>query len=293
MSDTSLIDDADPPEGGDPPAGDPPEVTPNIEPSGDLVEFKFDKAIVDSVPDNFIKTEGEGDDQSKVIDLQAFTKSWKDQQAHIQSKGFQPPDKPEAYVFDADDDETKENAAKALRVDEKLGEDPILHEFRTAAHDLGITQKQFQGIIKFFVNKQGPMMDPPIDPEAEKKKLGADWQKQVAYIAEVRKNLQANGTLNDDMVQEMRLMGQTAAGVQAMRALLAYGGGAVVVPKLNTENKAARREELQQELRELNEKRNKGEISELAASRRYQEIQNKMTEIVGEGEGGTSLVFQE
>lgn len=289
MSDTSLIDDTgtEGPDDTKTGEGDTPETT------GELIEFKFDQAIVDGVPENFIKTEGEGDDASKVIDLAAFTKSWKDQQTFIQSKSYTPPEKPEDYKFEASDEDTKTNAEKAFRVDEKLGEDPVLHDFRKTAHDLGITQKQFQGIVQFFVNKQGPLMDPPIDVEAEKKKLGTDWQKQVAYIAQVRSNLTANGTMDDDMVKEMRLAGQTAAGVKMMRALLAYGGGSVVVPKLETTNKAARRDEIQKELRELASKRDKGEISEQAANRRFQELQDQYTEVVGEGREGTSLVFTE
>ena len=291
MSDTSLIDDQD----GTKETEETQETqtTETISTSGDLVEFKFDQAVVEGVPENFIKTEGEGVEQSKVIDLAAFTKSWKDQQSYIQSKSFEPPEKPEEYKFEASSDEAKENATKAFRVDEKLGEDPILHEFRKAAHDLGITQKQFQGVVEFFVNKQGPALDAPIDPEAEKKKLGADWQKQVNYVAEVRRNLEANGTLDDDMVTEMRLAGQTAAGVKMMRALLAYGGGNVVIPKIEGDNKVSRRDDIQKQLRELSEKRSKQEISEAEANRRYKELTDAYIEIVGDGHQGTSIVFTE
>lgn len=293
MSDTSLIDgDGDGGDGGGS-GGEDGGSGAGDGGSGDLVEFKFDQAVVEGVPENFIKTEGEGDDQSRVIDLAAFTKSWKDQQSFIQSKTYAPPDNPADYTFEASDDDTKANAAKAFKVDEKLGEDPIVHEFRDAAHKLGISQKQFQGIIEFFVNKQGPMMDPPINAEDEMRKLGADAQKQIAYVVEARKNLTANGTLDDDMVQEMRLAGTTAAGVKLLCALLAYGGGNTVIPKLDTTTKAVRRDELQKELRELTEKRNKGEISEQAANRRFQEIHEKMAEVVGDGEGGTSIVFSE
>lgn len=285
MPNDSLVPDVTPTGGGG--DDDPPEL------SGELVPFEFDKTLVEGIPENFIKTEGEGEEAKQVIDLAAFTKSWKDQQSHIknQAGNNKAPEKPEDYAFEPVDDDMKAAAAKALRVDDEIGEDPIVHAFREFAHEKGVSKGLFQDIIGWFVTKQAAHMDEPIDPEKEKEKLGADWEKRTTYIAQVRDSLVANGSFDADMVTEMKLAGQTAAGVKMMETLIKLGGGSVVIPNVKTVDKSATREELQAELRKITEARDKGEISEEAASKRYKEVQDKMTEIVGDGPGGTSVVF--
>lgn len=293
MSDTSLIDDppGDPPP-KDPPADDPPKDPPADDPpkdpssDGDTVDLSLSKEQFDAVPEQFRK-DGE-------LQFDGILKSWKDQQDYIKSKSYEPPEAPKDYTFDAGEDDTlKESMAKVMREDPELGEDPILHDFRDAAHKLKLSQDQFHGVLAFYANRQAADMDPPIDPEAEKKKLGDNWEGFTGYVKEVRKNLTANGTLDDDMVAEMRMVGQTAAGVKMLTALLKYGKGTTVVPKLDPQDKASTRSELQAEIKKITKARDDGEINEAEANRRFEAVTKKYEAVVGEGEGGTSLVLNE
>ena len=260
---------------------------------GDLVTLEFAQDVFAGVPEQFRKTEGEGDEAKEVIDLATFTKSWKDQQEHIKSKTFNPPADAKDYKFEPSDDEMKANAEKALLVDKELGEDPVIHAFRGVAHEIGLSQDQWQKIIGFFVNEQGPRMDPPIDREEEKSKLGADFPKLSKYLDDVRGNLVANGTFSDGMEKEMLIAGQTAEGMRMLNALLQQGGGTVVLPKLKPENQAARRDELQAKILDLTKRRDSGEITAERANREYAEIQREYQDVVGEQEGGTSVVFND
>ena len=276
LSDTSLIDD--PPAGGDPPpggddgdkpgeSGDPPPGDKDTPPGeGDPVSLELSAEQFNGIPEQFRK--------DGTVQVEALVKSWKDQQDHIKQSGnHRPPENASDYSFEAGEDETlKENMDKVLRPDEKTGEDPMVHAFRDEAHKLGLSQDQFHGVLAFYANKQGPQMEPPIDPEAEQKKLGVNWERQTNYVREVRKNLEANGTLSDDMVGEMRLAGQTAAGVRMLTALIKYGGGSTVIPKLDQTDKASTREELQAEIRKITEARDNGEITEAVANRRFQAV---------------------
>ena len=248
-------------------------------------ELKLTREQFEAVPENFRK-DGE-------VLFDSLVKSWSDAQALILNKGYQPPEKDADYKFEPVDDDMKANAAKALQVDEKLGEDPIINAFRPVAHELRLTQDQWQGIIGFFVNQQGPLMEEPIDRKAEEAKLGADWQKKSNYLAQVRQTLEANGSFDKDMVEEMRLAGQTAAGVKMMIGLLGHGKDGVVVPRLDETKTAARRDEIQGKLKKLAEDRDAGKITETAANRQYKELMEEMEQVVGPEQGGTSVVFTE
>ncbi len=281
LDDDKLDDPNDPPKDPDDPPK-PPE-------GGDLpdeVEIKLSKEQFEAIPENFRK-DGE-------VLLDSLVKSWGDQQKVIMDKGYAKPEAPEDakdYVFEPVDDDMKANAAKALKVDEELGEDPVIHAFRDFAKDKGMPQELFQDIVGWFVNKQGAAMEDPIDRKAEEAALGDEGPKIRQYIANVRQTLRANGTMDDAMAEELKLVTMTAAGTKLAYALLGFGKERVVVPNLEQTNVAAKREEIQKKIADLQTARQKGEIPESAANRQYEELIAEMEKIVGKEAGGTSVVF--
>lgn len=286
----SLLSMAGGGEGDPPPEGDPPKPSEGDPPADDVVDIKVPKADLEGIPDNFLK-DGQFSPGSLV-------KSWKDQQNQIKdlnAKVKPAVEDPKEYklTIPEDDKDLTANAAKVLKTDEKLGEDPIVHDFRSIAHKHNLSQEAFEGILQWYVNRQGPLMEPPIDQKAELEKLGPDGQKAIDYVDSVRETLKANGTLDDDMYNEMWLTCSSAAGIKLVKALLQQGGGMKLPTDLTPEDKAVSAEKLKQKVRELMEKRDKGEITAAAADREYAAIQEQYKDIVGSEQGGSSLVMTE
>lgn len=267
-----------------------PEPTPTPEPEPDKVTLELDQDFLGSVPENF-KKDG-------AFQPDSLLKSWTDQSRTIKelqaSKG-DIVEKPEDYTLDLSGDEALgANAKKVLRPDKESGEDPFVADFRKEAHDLGISKQQFDGVMKWYINRQGPLMDPPIDQAAELQKVGDNAQSRVDYLDKLHETLVTNGTLTEDEAHEFWLTRSSAAGIKLVEKLLKQGGGSINIPgDIKAEDTAANAAELRKKMREIGELRDKNEITPGEANRRMTTLKGEYEKVFGTEVAGTSLVLDE
>ena len=256
----------------------------------DPVTIELSQEFLGTIPENFMKDD--------AFNPESLLKSWTDQTAEIKRLQATKPDVPESaegYELNLGDDEAlNANAKKVLRPDKESGIDPFVKEFKEAGHGLGLSKEQFDGILKWYINRQGPLMDPPIDQAAELAKVGDNAQSRVDYLDKLHETLVGNGTLTEAEAHEFWLTRSSAAGITLVEKLLKQGGGNLTIPKdIKPEETAANAAELRKKMREITEARDKNEITSGDASRKLAALQEEYKKVYGDEVAGTSVVLEE
>lgn len=153
---------------------------------------------------------------------------------HFQGKvsdgeGNTRPDSPDGYKVDL-----KVELAQALTMvadDGKINEDdPLLKGLREDAHEAGLTQAEFSGVLNGMAQRLADLIGPPHDPQAEIAKLGKNGQALIDSQAAWRDQMVRMGVLNDRDVEELRVLTSTAEGVRTLQKIREFYDGDVRLP---------------------------------------------------------------
>lgn len=119
------------------------------------------------------------------------------------------PEKPEDYTFEKPAEFTRELA----------DDDPILTGFKQIAHKHGIGQEQFQAVAADYLKMAEEQLGPPIDPKAEREKLGPNADTILQANAQFFDQMVEAGDLSREEHDEIMAIGETAAGVKALNKI--------------------------------------------------------------------------
>lgn len=149
-----------------------------------------------------------------------------------EGEGEGAPEKAEDYLTGTDlieDDhfripEGDLDKVKGIYPDGVPTDDPMLKGFAESAQRLGLSQKQFTGIVSDFLTMQEGALPDGLDVEAEFEALGANGKgkdRVKAYNAWTD-GLAASGILSKDDVNVMRDFGTTASEIRVLEKVMAY-----------------------------------------------------------------------
>ena len=161
------------------------------------------------------------DDKTKAPRIEAIVKSWKDTNTELKAlksaKGA-PPAKADDYTFER----PKDLPAHLLK---DPATDADLKVLRGAAHAAKLTQAQFSILATDYFAKAAEMVQPPIDPIEELKKLGENGTAVADTVFSWVDGLKAQDVLSQAEVDEIVSLGSTADGMRALNKLREHAGG--------------------------------------------------------------------
>lgn len=158
--------------------------------------------------------------------LEAMAKAYQDLEKKLGNNKKAPDD----YKIELDDD------LKQLFDPKKADSDPMLKWFKDYAKSNNFTQEMFNDALKGFGKTAGDFLKgegaPPAmpDPKEELGKLGKNGQAIVDNQVEFLSGLFKRGELNEGQMQEILILTETAAGIQALQAIRKHYGEAQSIP---------------------------------------------------------------
>lgn len=182
--------------------------------------FKLDDGTEVGLPDQFWDAENQQVRADSLFKAFRDTKSGYDklqtehgqlkQQLEQGDKGTgKVPEKPEDYTFEKPEEFSREIS----------DDDPILKGAKEAAHKHGLSQEAFQGFVTDYLKMAEEQLGPPLDPKAEREKLGPNADTILQANANFFDALHADGTLSREELDEVMAIGETAAGVKALNKI--------------------------------------------------------------------------
>ena len=179
----------------------------------------------DWLPENFWNAE---DGQANY---EAMAKSWADMRKMVSQGAHKaPPDgKYDTSVFKS----------------ENINEDPLASAYLGWAQKYGVSQAAFNEMAAQFQEITQQMAPPPMDAAAEMKKLGPNAQAIINSMAEWGRGFVNKGVWSNDDFEEFKVMGGTAAGLNALQKLRSAYEGRIPTQSVQIEG-APSKEELYQ-----------------------------------------------
>lgn len=161
------------------------------------------------------------DPAAKAPRTDSLVKAWKDTATELKAlKGAKgaPPAKAEDYAFER----PKDLPAHLLQ---DPANDADLKVIREAAHAAKLTQAQFEALASSYFAKAAEIVQPPIDPIEEIKKLGENGTQVADTVFAWIDGLRAGEVLSQAEVDEIVSLGSTADGMRALNKLREHAGG--------------------------------------------------------------------
>lgn len=147
------------------------------------------------------------------IKHEAWAKSWSDFRAKAKEGRGEVPEKPDAYTLS----DIHEKA--------KTPDDPAYQAIREAAHEAGLTTKQFQKLTDKFLTAVQSQLPKPVSVDEELVRLHPDKstaQAIVTNVAQKGEHLVKIGVWSETDFVAVCEMGSTAEGVAALNKLFAH-----------------------------------------------------------------------
>jgi hypothetical protein len=166
------------------------------------------------------------DPEKGEIRHEAMAKAYQDLEKKLGNNKKAPDD----YKIELDDD------LKKLFQADKVESDPMLKWFKDYAKSNNFTQEMFNDALKGFGKTAGDFLKgegaPPPMPDAKEElgKLGKNGQAIVDNQVEFLSGLFKRGELNEGQMQEILILTETAAGIQALQAIRKHYGEAQNIP---------------------------------------------------------------
>lgn len=161
--------------------------------------------------------------------LEQMQKSYKELEKKLGSSTGKPPKSPDDYEIKFDD-KTKE----ALFGKNDPKKDPIVAAVTKRMHEKGFSQEALDEVFSSFGEAAVKYLEenkvPDIDVKAETEKLGKNADAIIENQVEFLGGLYKRGELNETQMQELLILTETAAGVQALQALRAHYGDSQKIP---------------------------------------------------------------
>lgn len=164
------------------------------------------------------------DPEKGEVRVEAMNKAYKDLEAKLSNKGKAP----DEYKLELDDE------AKKIFGEEAADKDPLISWFKEYAKENNFTQEMFDSAFQGFAAKAAEVMAanavPEIDQKAEREKLGKDASAIIKNHTDFLQGMYKRGEVNDEQMQEILILTETAAGMQALSALRAHYGEKQNIP---------------------------------------------------------------
>lgn len=222
--------------------------------------------------------------------FEKLAQSRQDLRAKMGKGEHKAPEKPEGYKVDIPED-LKEAAERVLLPDEETGEDPLVTEFRSFAHERNISQETFNDIVSWFVRTTEAFTPPPIDQDAELRKLGSNSQAMIDQTLAFGDRLRKTGAIGDAEYEEFRLTCASAAGVKLINAIRSsYGEQPVALLKASETAGGESAADLAKQQGDIARDLAAGKISEEEANRRQAVLDKKFERTYGTEPAGSSVV---
>lgn len=169
------------------------------------------------------------DPEKKEIRTEAMAKAYKDLESKLGKSTGKAPKSPDDYEIKLDD-ETK----KALFTDGDAKKDPILAAVNKTLHEAGVPQELHEKLISTYAEAAKKFMKanapPVIDEKVEKEKLGKNAEDIIENQTQFLSGLYKRGELNEDQLQEILILTETASGIQALQAIRSHYGEKQNIP---------------------------------------------------------------
>jgi hypothetical protein len=215
-SPTGLMDLAEPP-AADPAAPADPSAPP-ADPAATPAKATF-KTRPDWLPEPFY------DPKTGEVKLEALAKSQADLRAAISKGANKAPAKADDYKLEMEP--AALDGVKRLFAEGDPAKDPLMKAVREAAHESGMSQAQFNGLMAKVLPALAEQQPPAFDAAAELKALHPDAtqaKKIVNAMAARGQKLVEQGVLTKDDLGEFAVMVGTANGMKVMSKIFEYHG---------------------------------------------------------------------
>lgn len=194
--------------------------------SGKIDVRELNKAFVGMVdPDELDDVPDYLDDDLKIDPLK-LAEVYKNKRKELSRKTPDDKDKPEEGTPESPDEYQYEPGDDVpLAYDE---DDPALAAFKNVAHEAGLTEEQFNGVINRFSELvvENGLAAPQQNIEEEFDKLGGkeNAAEMIDETYHFFDNLKKKGVINDGLYDEAVYMAGTAEGVKVFKAIRDYYG---------------------------------------------------------------------
>ena len=213
---TGLMDLAEPPAAD--PAAPADSGTPPADPAATPAKATF-KTRPDWLPEPFY------DPKTGEVKLEALAKSQADLRAQISKGANKAPAKADDYKLEMEP--AALDGVKRLFAEGDPAKDPLMKAVREAAHESGMSQAQFNGLMAKVLPALAEAQPPAFDAVAELKALHPDpvqAKKIVNAMAARGQKLVEQGVLTKDDMSEFAVMVGTANGMKVMSKIFEYHG---------------------------------------------------------------------
>ena len=184
---------------------------------------------------DWLKDDKFWDDEKGAIRMEEMHKSFKELEKKFHAGDHKAPEKAEDYKLEMNDDQKKILFGKPDVDAEAIAKDPGIK----ALTEWGVKNKVSQSAINELLGEYVGFVEPQIEKEmidldAEKAALGKNADAVIKNQMDFFGHLYKSGHINDKHLEELRILGETAAGIQAIQKIREYYGEQPIPTNLNT-----------------------------------------------------------
>lgn len=184
---------------------------------------------------DWLKDDKFWDDEKGQIRSEEMHKSFKELEKKFHAGDHKAPEKPEDYKLAMNDEQKKVLFGKSDVEAEAIANDPGIKALTTWGAKHKVSQDAINELLGEYVGFVQPELEKvQIDIEAEKAALGKNADAVIKNQMDFFGHLYRSGHINDKHLEELRILGETAAGIQAIQKIREYYGEQPIPTNLNT-----------------------------------------------------------
>lgn len=169
------------------------------------------------------------DPEKGEVRLEELAKANSELEKKLGSGAGKVPEKPEEYTLEVSDE-----LKTALFNGEDPSKDPVIQKLQEKLHEANVPQEVYSAVmdkaLEAIVENQKENPIPTIDPKDEMKKLGDNAPAIVEDQMRFLSGMYNRGELSEDAAQEILILTETAAGINALQALRNHFGDNQKIP---------------------------------------------------------------
>ena len=181
---------------------------------------------------DWLKEDKFWDAEKGEVKAEDILKSYKELEAKFHNGDHKAPAKAEDYKLKLDDDQ---KAVLFGKGDANPTDDPGIKALTGWAAKHKVSQDALNDLLGEYVDFVKPELEKvTIDIAAEKAVLGKNADAVIKNQMDFIGSLYRSGHINDKHLAELQILGETAAGIQALQAIRTYYGEQPIPTNLNT-----------------------------------------------------------
>lgn len=191
---------------------------------------------------DWLKEDKFWDAEKGQIRTEELNKSYSELQAKFAKGDHKAPAKAEDYKINLTD-EQKQTLFGDVKAD--VANDEDVKAVTTWAQKNGVSQDGLNELMNMYAEMVGPEVEKmQIDVAAEKAQLGKNADAIIANTMDFFQQLYKAGHINDAMLSEAQILGETAAGIKFIQAVRSYYGEAPIPTNITANDGAPTKAEL-------------------------------------------------